>query len=50
MRGKVIKQSPLIFPERITPAHAGKRKEVKSYDYERKDHPRTCGEKQKTTF
>ena len=45
MRGKARKQSP--FPEfgRITPAHAGKRPKQHIKPREKKDHPRTCGEK-----
>ena len=45
MRGKVIFKSKSVAALRITPAHAGKRCLCLSYYKQRKDHPRTCGEK-----
>ena len=48
MRGKVHVNPKYRFKDRITPAHAGKRKATHSGARERADHPRTCGEKLRT--
>ena len=45
MRGKGIDVNKIKQGERITPAHAGKRKKVIEYFRDIQDHPRTCGEK-----
>ena len=45
MRGKGCFCPCLLFVNRITPAHAGKRVEFSSSGGTSKDHPRTCGEK-----
>ena len=45
MRGKAARPGQEVTPERITPAHAGKRVfRVVLYVLHR-DHPRACGEK-----
>ena len=46
MRGKVATIQQSWQTDRITPAHAGKRKISRSTFSILKDHPRTCGEKQ----
>ena len=45
MRGKVHSLVNLCLLSRITPAHAGKRSQIRLYRKVMKDHPRTCGEK-----
>ena len=45
MRGKVCCLIHLFNNIRITPAHAGKRVQVKFSTTQGRDHPRTCGEK-----
>ena len=47
MRGKVLSVLGYPLPVRITPAHAGKRKSNKERSHYAKDHPRTCGEKER---
>ena len=46
MRGKVSTLTYEKKRQRITPAHAGKRKSSKRQRSQLQDHPRTCGEKQ----
>ena len=45
MRGKVTRSGQLLFPFRITPAYAGKRRFEQNRKHRRVDHPRLCGEK-----
>ena len=45
MRGKVPYHDNAWFLTRITPAHAGKSHFATSFHLNRRDHPRTCGEK-----
>ena len=45
MRGKVAPLSIWSERGRITPAYAGKRPARPGYAYNRRDHPRVCGEK-----
>ena len=45
MRGKVSFSSCCTDTERITPAHAGKRRIHRMRLPHERDHPRTCGEK-----
>ena len=45
MRGKVIIRHHLSIWDRITPAHAGKRKVEEAMSLLDEDHPRACGEK-----
>ena len=45
MRGKVLLILRVVFLDRITPAHAGKRSEAELASEGIKDHPRACGEK-----
>ena len=45
MRGKVIQMTGGYDYMRITPAHAGKRGEIKCIRFPDRDHPRACGEK-----
>ena len=44
-RGKVLRFLAIMFAGRITPAHAGKRTPSFLSDLQRRDHPRTRGEK-----
>ena len=45
MRGKGQNLFGVVFNQRITPAHAGKRVGCYTFVIKFKDHPRTCGEK-----
>ena len=45
MRGKAMALRHGATATRITPAHAGKRRDTHRYDTRFRDHPRTCGEK-----
>ena len=45
MRGKVSSSFMPGSTKRITPAYAGKRKNMKILVVETQDHPRLCGEK-----
>ena len=45
MRGKVLLKKSFRLSKRITPAHAGKRKNLTKIVLVLRDHPRTCGEK-----
>ena len=45
MRGKVIRFSNVNMYKGITPAYAGKREVLSTFDRSRRDHPRVCGEK-----
>ena len=45
MRGKVKKTVTETGERRITPAYAGKSNFEPGQPYQRKDHPRVCGEK-----
>ena len=45
MRGKVLGAGEGCDGVGITPAHAGKRQSEQVEKQEKKDHPRTCGEK-----
>ena len=45
MRGKVSAEEKKLLKERITPAHAGKRKQLVQHPPLSRDHPRACGEK-----
>ena len=45
MRGKVIRSWIMRIWTRITPAYAGKRGDVNTYEKIQRDHPRVCGEK-----
>ena len=45
MRGKASERRLSILRRRITPAHAGKRREKLLSGKIKQDHPRTCGEK-----
>ena len=45
MRGKVGSYQYVLFDNRITPAHAGKRGSGEFLGFALKDHPRACGEK-----
>ena len=45
MRGKGFALNIVVIYWRITPAHAGKRFNIKYNGGDRWDHPRTCGEK-----
>ena len=44
MRGKLQTVNYLLFPIRITPAHAGKTTRVSRHTLCSPDHPRACGE------
>ena len=46
MRGKDILGDSEAVAERITPAHAGKSLKFLGKTETKRDHPRTCGEKQ----
>ena len=46
MRGKELLQNTTKLVQRITPAHAGKRRKQTVTVHLAMDHPRTCGEKQ----
>ena len=48
MRGKGRFYSCVTPPERITPAHAGKRQHRRNHHPADEDHPRACGEKERT--
>ena len=48
MRGKVINVQCWFNISRITPAYAGKRKSLIRNSFIHQDHPRLCGEKEKT--
>ena len=50
MRGKVPAEEIVIIFRGITPAHAGKRLLRAPWAPGRRDHPRTCGEKQRLTL
>ena len=45
MRGKGQAATEELFAERITPAYAGKRRELTEKQKGKKDHPCVCGEK-----
>ena len=45
MRGKAYEHILAIDSARITPAHAGKRRDAGATDTRGQDHPRPCGEK-----
>ena len=45
MRGKVVTLPVDIYKGDITPAHAGKSACNLKFERDKKDHPRTCGEK-----
>ena len=45
MRGKELFFEHCLFSQRITPAHAGKRYDIKANSAGNQDHPRACGEK-----
>ena len=45
MRGKATVQTKSTLGARITPAYAGKRKNVARLHLSSRDHPRLCGEK-----
>ena len=45
MRGKVPCRAFDHVIDRITPAYAGKSRSSHTYQHERQDHPRLCGEK-----
>ena len=45
MRGKVYRGNSIFLIARITPAYAGKRKQIPTEPDEEEDHPRVCGEK-----
>ena len=45
MRGKGHISAAAHFPQRITPAYAGKSASTRSADRCMQDHPRLCGEK-----
>ena len=47
MRGKVCITHCKHYTPRITPAYAGKRNLWCRYQYNHRDHPRLCGEKQR---
>ena len=49
MRGKLIPYLPFLKYFRITPAYAGKTPPIKARLYCPADHPRVCGENQKST-
>ena len=44
MRGKLLMQFVILFPIRITPAHAGKTQNLDQFREKPEDHPRACGE------
>ena len=48
MRGKGVWYLTIMLFAGITPAYAGKRKQLPLMNYGRQDHPRVCGEKQRT--
>ena len=48
MRGKEIESNRDAIAHRITPAHAGKRKSEFGAMISHEDHPRACGEKDKS--
>ena len=50
MRGKAFLSAITAFVNRITPAHAGKRTNLLYLIQSARDHPRTCGEKPRTSF
>ena len=50
MRGKVKAIYKDNADTRITPAHAGKSHFVTSFHLNRRDHPRTCGEKRTVSY
>ena len=45
MRGKATKSVPSPYGLRITPAYAGKSRQIFNTVYICQDHPRLCGEK-----
>ena len=47
MRGKASVRCYRRYAYRITPAYAGKRNPLNSWDKSDRDHPRLCGEKQR---
>ena len=49
MRGKALCTGQIKFGYRITPAYAGKSAFIVGTSCEKRDHPRLCGEKAKTT-
>ena len=48
MRGKAILARLIVRRLRITPAYAGKRLRASTLTWQRRDHPRVCGEKIET--
>ena len=48
MRGKAVAIFRQLHHGRITPAYAGKRDSIPQQSSLRRDHPRVCGEKQRT--
>ena len=44
MRGKQLLADAETQSDRITPAHAGKTQREGQRNFDRSDHPRTCGE------
>ena len=50
MRGKEFVRRVFPLSDRITPAHAGKRRILTLFTRGRWDHPRTCGEKVHSAF
>ena len=48
MRGKETAMHATEPADRITPAHAGKSRNICTGMYKETDHPRPCGEKQRT--
>ena len=48
MRGKAVAIFRQLHHGRITPAYAGKRDSIPQESSLRRDHPRVCGEKQRT--
>ena len=47
MRGKALAEAQQIMIDRITPAYAGKSREINQQEEIDRDHPRVCGEKTK---
>ena len=45
MRGKGVEELQQLIDSRITPAYAGKSHDYLNCVYQRRDHPRVCGEK-----
>ena len=50
MRGKALLRSRGPFCIRITPAYAGKRRRPEGNAVPRRDHPRVCGEKFRSSY